>query len=221
MIGFQHPPQHTQFKKGQSGNPKGRPKKHDARLGAARSANALALKEAERPIKVREGEDIREISAIEAVLRAQLKSATSGSPYAQRDFIARYDAAEQERCERIKGDCEFWELYVAIVRKAVADAEEGESPPTPLPHPDDVVIDYEKGVSFIGPIDEEQAHHLQEYFKQRESFGCSTRSTSVASAMRKAKTRLTVLARPFCTYFSWNGLCSNASGCRMTKSNVA
>jgi hypothetical protein len=169
MVGFQHPPQHTQFKKGQSGNPKGRPKKRDVGLGGARSANALALKEAERMVKVREGEEVREIPAIEAVYRAQLKSATSGSPYAQRDIITRYELAEQERRERIREDCEFWNAYIERQREAIADAAaNGQPQPTPLPHPDDIVIDYEKGVSFSGPIDEEQTHHLQEYFKQRE-----------------------------------------------------
>lgn len=38
----------------------------------------------------------------------------------------------------------------------------------PRPHPDDVVIDYERGVRFIGPVDEEQAARLEETCKMRD-----------------------------------------------------
>ena len=41
-------------------------------------------------------------------------------------------------------------------------------PPALLPHPDDVVIDDETGVRFIGPVDEAQAAKLDETIKVRD-----------------------------------------------------
>lgn len=51
-TGYKRPPHHTRFKKGQSGNPKGRPKVDKA--SGFGSAFALTLREAERLISVRE-----------------------------------------------------------------------------------------------------------------------------------------------------------------------
>lgn len=162
-VGYKHPPQHTRFKKGQSGNPKGRPKKLHL-VDDSRSANSLILKEAERPVSIREGEETREIPAIEAAVRAQLWTATKkGNAYAQKHFIERYDEAERKRRAEIAERIELWELYVEIKRAEIAEAKaKGEPLPLPLPHPDDVIIDYEEGVRFIGPMNEEGAARLWE-----------------------------------------------------------
>ena len=59
--------------------------------------------------------------------------------------------------------------YVAEGREAIAEAERlGETPPALFPHPDDVVIDPEKGVRFIGPICEEEAAALEKTCKLRD-----------------------------------------------------
>ena len=76
MVGYKHPPQKTQFRKGQSGNPKGRPKRHSPECGGDRSGNAIALREAERLINVREGDSIREMPTIAAIHRARTKAVT-------------------------------------------------------------------------------------------------------------------------------------------------
>src|SRR5262249_26499712 len=78
-VGSKRPPRHTQFKKGTTGNPMGRPRmKHLGPL-STQSVNAMALKEGQRMISVREGDEVREISTMEALFRAQTKSALSGS----------------------------------------------------------------------------------------------------------------------------------------------
>ncbi len=169
-VGYRRPPEAGRFRKGQSGNPKGRPKTRNLGPGSSRSANALALREGERLINVREGEEIRQILAIEAVYRSQLKSATSGSAYAQKHFIARYDWAERERREQRMEEIEYWKAYVADQREAIAAAKaKDETPPTPLPHPDDVLIDYEKGVQFIGPISDREVALIEENLRTRDT----------------------------------------------------
>ncbi len=164
-VGYKRPPKQHQFKKGQSGNPKGRPRI----VEGDRSANTLALKEAKRLVTVREGEEIKKIPAIEAVFRSQIASALKGNAYAQKQNIERYARAERERTREISERNEIWERYVDRWQEQIAEAErKGETPPTPLPHPDDVLIDPIKGVRFVGPVVEEQLHQLEETRRMRD-----------------------------------------------------
>jgi hypothetical protein len=168
-VGYKRPPRHTRFKKGQSGNPKGRPRKNDFGLGAGRSANRLALQEADRRITLTDASGPSEITAIEAVIRKQLATALKGNAYAQKHAIERYDVAERERRSQIAEDIEIWEYYIEQTRKEIADAEaKGETPPNPLPHPDDIVLDHDKGVRFLGPILPEDVDRLEKTCKLRD-----------------------------------------------------
>lgn len=158
-TGYKRPPQHTRFKKGQSGNPKGRPKVEKA--SGFGSAYALTLKEAERMITVREGDKVNQISTIEAVHRAQSAAALKGNAYAQKHVIENYQRAEQARQREVQETIAWWTEYVRDQRDAHAHAiRNGLPAPSDLPHPDDVVIDSERGVSFIGPFDEVSADRL-------------------------------------------------------------
>jgi len=81
-VGYRKPPRHTQFQKGQSGNPGGRPRR------PARRLDELALYEAYRATIVMEDGRAVPMPAIQAVLRGQLQSAASGNVRAQRDILA-------------------------------------------------------------------------------------------------------------------------------------
>ena len=167
--GCARPPEYTRFKKGHSGNPKGRPKRQDAAVGGSPRARNLILQEAERLVTIREGEETRQMPAIEVVLRTQTKSAASGNAYAQKHKIERGIRADRERRAEIAESNASWRRYVAWHRDQIVEAErKGEPPPDPLPHPDDVVIDPEKGVRFIGPVDETRAAKLNETVKVRD-----------------------------------------------------
>jgi uncharacterized protein DUF5681 len=95
-VGYGKPPEHTRFRKGRSGNPKGRPKRSEnfARL-ARRTLN-------ER-IVVRENGERRSISKLEAVLKQLINKAATGDQRAIRDviklqpLIAQQDKAEDEK----------------------------------------------------------------------------------------------------------------------------
>lgn len=169
-VGYKRPPVSGQFKKGTTGNPNGRPKKIDLGSTDDGSINALVRKEAARLITVREGDEERQMPAIEAVHRAQYVTATKrGNAYAQKDILSRNERAEREHRQQIAEEVEFWKLYVDTMRECIADAErKGKPAPTQLPHPDDVVSDYEKGVRLLGPSTQEGVAHVEHACRVRD-----------------------------------------------------
>src|SRR5262249_22220412 len=82
-VGYRKPPRHTQFQKGQSGNPGGRP-----RRSPGRRLDDLARYEAYRTTVVMEDGHATPMPAIQAVLRRQLECAASRNVRAQRDILA-------------------------------------------------------------------------------------------------------------------------------------
>jgi hypothetical protein len=73
-IGYKHPPSHTQFKKGQSGNPDGRPKKVKRPLSLADELLAIFLK----PIIVNENGHRTKITKRQAMLIQLVNKALHG-----------------------------------------------------------------------------------------------------------------------------------------------
>lgn len=168
-VGYQRPPEHTRFKKGQSGNPNGRPKNDRSTMAGERSGNALALREAEREIPVREGGENRLMKTIDAIYRARSAAALKGNAYAQRHAIDHYERAEYERRREIAREVEVWQHYIEQKRKEMAEAAaQGNQIPAPLPHPDDVVIDRKSGVRVTGPVCEEDVERMNETLKFRD-----------------------------------------------------
>jgi Family of unknown function (DUF5681) len=90
-VGYGKPPQRTRFRKGQSGNPGGRP-----RGMTAGRANALALKEAYRKVNVKAGDRIIKLPALQAILRSQVALAAKGNGPAQRAVMEAVQAIERE-----------------------------------------------------------------------------------------------------------------------------
>jgi hypothetical protein len=81
-VGYGKPPRHTQFRKGQSGNPGGRPRRQPVRR-----ANALLLAEAYRSVAIKEDGRMVPVTALQAVLRSQFELAINGNYRAQRDIL--------------------------------------------------------------------------------------------------------------------------------------
>jgi hypothetical protein len=70
-VGYCRPLNHTQFKKGQSGNPKGRPKGHA-------NAKTIAARVISERVMMREGDKARDMSKLEGLLQAHLVKAIKG-----------------------------------------------------------------------------------------------------------------------------------------------
>jgi len=90
-VGYGRPPVQTRFRRGASGNPGGRP-----RGRTHGRVEALILKEAYRPVSIKEGGKVIRLPALQVVLRSQVATAVKGSGPAQRDIIQRVQGIEQE-----------------------------------------------------------------------------------------------------------------------------
>jgi hypothetical protein len=92
-VGYRKPPQHSRFKKGQSGNPKGRPKRSE-------SFARLARRTLDERIVIKENGERRTITKLQAALKQLINKAATGDARAIREIIklqpliAQHDQAE-------------------------------------------------------------------------------------------------------------------------------
>jgi hypothetical protein len=70
-VGYGHPPQHSQFKPGQSGNPSGRAK-------GSQNFKTLFNRILNEEISLREGSDVKKLSKAEAIVRGVVIGALKG-----------------------------------------------------------------------------------------------------------------------------------------------
>ena len=85
-VGYGRPPRSTQFQKGISGNPKGRPRK-------ALDFDHALLRESKASITLNENGSRRRISKHEAVIKQLLHKAINGNIPAARTYLDRYQVA--------------------------------------------------------------------------------------------------------------------------------
>lgn len=163
---YRKPPVEFQFKKGRSGNPKGRPKKEAIQPGLAALGggiadrlNTMALDEATRLLTVREGDKVSKIPAFQALLRTMFRAAAQGDTKAGRPLLELITRAESGRAgaalEILQHAAQYKEKYLEIFEK---NEREGLDPLEIYPHPDDILIDENTGeVKIDGPRNKEEA----------------------------------------------------------------
>jgi hypothetical protein len=163
-VGYRRPPKEHQFTKGVSGNPKGRPKLKPAEKPkevlafSAQRANQLLIEEAYRNVTVREGERFITMPLLQAVYRSLGVQALKGSRFAQKmiaDRVREVESADREnRVDYVQTMMEYksdWEARIDEAQRL------GQRVPDPLPHPDDIKIDFVRGdVTVCGPKTKEE-----------------------------------------------------------------
>jgi Family of unknown function (DUF5681) len=156
MSAYRKPPTGSRFQPGRSGNPQGRPKgaRNRQQGPAADLLRAIVLVEANRAIKVNDGDRRITLKMAQAVVRSLAVNAARGQLRSQQFFVALL--AETERANGAD-----WERYLGAVMEYKISREEeldrraklGISGREPLPHPDHIEFDHHTGRIVIkGPM---------------------------------------------------------------------
>jgi hypothetical protein len=126
-VGYRKPPKHSRFKRGESGNPKGRPK-------GTRNLKSDVEEELQRRITVREAGREQPVSKQRGVIMALFNKALQGDPRAINmllDLIMRFtDEAAADTAEEALSatDQEILDTYeTRIIRGHTAETEQDDT----------------------------------------------------------------------------------------------
>ena len=173
-VGYKKPPKQSQFQKGRSGNPNGRPrgaKNKIPKMGEER-LKAIILAEAYRTIPVQDQGSTLTIPIAQAVVRSMAVNAAKGNIRAQRLFTEMLTETEGDRRKQHNALMEAAITYKLEWEREFERCDRHEIPrPEPLPHPDHIIIDIrEDTVSFNGPVTKEEKATLDNWVGPRKEF---------------------------------------------------
>lgn len=162
-VGYGRPPPQFQFKKGRSGNPKGRPRKAAKKAASPRfedaSLDKLLEQEAFRLLQLNENGKPVEMSAAQAILRSLLVDGVKGNRLAKKYAFEMLRKEEHETLKRSLDRFDHFAKKKAEGNAKIAECEKrGVEPPRLYPHPDDILLDIAKlEVHLLGPMSEDRA----------------------------------------------------------------
>ncbi|MEZ5920055.1 MAG: DUF5681 domain-containing protein [Parvularculaceae bacterium] len=167
-TGYRNPPKEFQFRKGQSGNPNGRPRgAKNKKTPSGYSISNLLVDEANREIKVLEKGQIVTITTLQAITRTMMAKAAKGDHRSQKlatDLISRaQERVEQEKIEHMKLTIKYLSAAKRTVEQCLNGELHGDLPPV---HPSDIVIDHATGEASILELNED-AKWRRDWITQR------------------------------------------------------
>lgn len=156
-VGFGKPPADTRFRKGTSGNQRGRRKGTKNKVPAMNDERmkAIILEEAFRTITVRDGTRNVSVPIARAVLRSLAVNAVKGQHWSRRLFTELLSCVEITRTAFYD---EWVETVIGYKRRLDEELTRRRALgithlPDPIPHPDDIKIDVRRGgARFTGPL---------------------------------------------------------------------
>lgn len=163
-VGYKSPPRSARFKPGQSGNPKGRPRKNAIKptSAAAGSGTGTAplleieeafLSELARTITVHEGGKPTELTTEVGLIRAGNVSALKGNAQSQKTMLGHALQLGARKAESLEDRIKAWRESKARSYETLARIEAGDTQlAAPLPHPDDIVLEDGLEPHFVGLI---------------------------------------------------------------------
>jgi hypothetical protein len=169
--GYKSPPAEHRFQKGQSGNPQGRPRKAAPAATIPDSfqtdLDAMALRIANRPATIRDGDKTETVSTMEVVLRAEAAQAARGKRLDKKDMLERHALTLAKVQAAKREDYEDWariKAFKLAERKTVAEAHWKHQ----LLHPDDIILGPDFEVSIIGPLNAAELANVETSCRYRD-----------------------------------------------------
>lgn len=93
-VGYGRPPKQTQFRKGQSGNPKGRPK-------GAKAFNTIVRETMTAKLRIRTAQGRKNVTHVQALMMQAIESALKGSRHDRHELMRYYRDAVPEEPQEI------------------------------------------------------------------------------------------------------------------------
>ncbi len=141
-VGYRKPPKQSKFKKGETGNPRGRPKRPTHAVPEMYEAGmkAILLQEAYRLVDINEDGKKTRMPLIQVIIRRLGVSAAQGRSRPMRYYMDLLRSIEEGN-------------FSAYARRKKLNPSE----PDPIPHPDDIVFNSSTGkVELYGPMTKEE-----------------------------------------------------------------
>lgn len=171
-VGYCKPPRKNRWKKGQSGNPRGRPRKSHLKpiIYGLDPATKSLLEQDEKRLTVRTPDGEVEMRRSEAVQEKLVKLALGGNLKAIQLYLGLIQSASQESDQH---KAELQRLAIAHVENygsqfRLAEAK-GRDPPAVFPHPEDFVIDENYDVHIVGPVNHWQQLEMEQHHTYRDA----------------------------------------------------
>jgi hypothetical protein len=159
-VGYRKPPKQSKFKKGETGNPRGRPKRPTHAVPEMYEAGmkAILLQEAYRLVDINEDGKKTRMPLIQVIIRRLGVSAAQGRSRPMRYYMDLLRSIEEGNFSAYSACAKAMIDYKEDMGKEFARRKKlNPSEPDPIPHPDDIVFNSSTGkVELYGPMTKEE-----------------------------------------------------------------